>query len=125
MMLLPASVSEPTADLDDDALLAQCEVESLRASGPGGQHRNKTETAIRLHHTPTGIVAGASERRSRMQNLGVALDRLRALLKAHFAPPPPPRRKTRPSRASRVRRRVAKANRGQVKQTRRPPGGED
>lgn len=118
-------MSDPTVELDDDALLGQCEVENLRASGPGGQHRNKTETAIRLKHLPTGLVAGASERRSRQQNLGVALERLRALLKAHFAPPPKPRKKTRPSYASQVRRRTAKANRGQVKQTRRAPGGDD
>lgn len=110
---------------DDDALLAECEVESLRASGPGGQHRNKSETAIRLRHVATGIVAGASERRSRAQNLSVALGRLRAALRAHFAPPPPPRRATRPSHASRLRRRASKAQRGQVKSLRRSPSDDD
>jgi len=103
------------ADLDDDALLAQCEVEFVKGSGPGGQHRNKTETAVRLIHRPTGIRAQASERRSQGQNLGVALERLRALLAKHFAPPPKARRPTRPSRGAKERRLKAKAVRSSVK----------
>ena len=47
-------------------------IQFLRASGPGGQHRNKTETGVRLRHIPTGIVVTATERRSRRQNLEVA-----------------------------------------------------
>jgi ribosome-associated protein len=100
---------------DDDALLAACDVEFTKGSGPGGQHRNKTESAVRLRHRETGIVAQASERRSQSQNLGVALDRLRVLLAAHFAPPPPPRRKTRPTWGSQQRRLVGKKVRSDVK----------
>ena len=43
--------------LTDRELQVQCRVETLRSSGPGGQHRNKTESAVRLLHLPTGLVA--------------------------------------------------------------------
>jgi hypothetical protein len=59
------------------ALLADCEVERLRRSGPGGQHRNKVETAVRLRHRPSGVTAMAAERRSQAANLAQALARLR------------------------------------------------
>lgn len=61
-------------------ILAECDVRRLRRSGPGGQHRNKVETAISLHHLPTGTRAEASERRSQAQNRSVALFRLRVNL---------------------------------------------
>lgn len=63
--------------LADDELLAQCRFERFRVSGPGGQHRNKTDSAVRLTHKPTGVIGYASERRSQHQNRGVALSRLR------------------------------------------------
>ncbi|MDE2966364.1 MAG: peptide chain release factor-like protein [Chloroflexota bacterium] len=63
--------------LDDDELLAQCRFERFRVSGPGGQHRNKTDSAVRLTHEPTGVVGFASERRSQRQNRSEALARLR------------------------------------------------
>ena len=68
------------AALDDDALLRQCDETRTRRSGPGGQHRNKVETAVILVHRPTGIGAEASERRSQAQNRTVALARLRLRL---------------------------------------------
>ncbi|MCC6579537.1 MAG: peptide chain release factor-like protein [Phycisphaeraceae bacterium] len=71
------------ASLDDPALLAQCQTIRGRASGPGGQHRNKVETAIRLRHKPTGIEGAASERREAARNLAVALFRLRVNLSLH------------------------------------------
>ncbi|GAL85606.1 peptide chain release factor H [Sporocytophaga myxococcoides] len=51
--------------------------ESLRASGPGGQHVNKTESAIRAKHLPSGISVVASERRSQYQNKSEALEGLK------------------------------------------------
>lgn len=100
---------------DDDALLGECEVEAFRGPGPGGQHRNTSETAVRLRHGPTGLVAQATERRSRAQNLGKALERLRARIAAALAPPPPPRRATKPTRGSQERRHEAKRARARVK----------
>ncbi|MBT9556203.1 MAG: peptide chain release factor-like protein [Myxococcales bacterium] len=64
----------------DEALLADCEFRPGRASGPGGQHRNKTESAVTLIHRPTGGIGAASERRSQHENKAVALVRLRLTL---------------------------------------------
>ena len=61
----------------DAELLAQCRLERFRVSGPGGQHRNKTDSAVRLTHLPSGIQGYASERRSQHQNRSEALKRLR------------------------------------------------
>jgi len=63
--------------LEDAALLKDCHQERYRASGPGGQRRNKVETAIRLHHRPSGLVAQAEESRSPEENRRRALRRLR------------------------------------------------
>jgi hypothetical protein len=61
----------------DAQLLAQCREHRYRASGPGGQHRNKTESAIRLVHAPTSITVTATERRSQHENRAKAIERLR------------------------------------------------
>jgi hypothetical protein len=61
-------------------LLAECDVERTRRSGPGGQHRNKVETAVVITHRPTGVRAEASERRSQAENLAQATRRLRVRL---------------------------------------------
>ena len=66
--------------LPDDILLRGCLVRRFRHSGPGGQHRNKVETAIELIHEPTGVTAMATERRSQADNQKVALRRLRVNL---------------------------------------------
>ncbi len=68
------------AILGTESLLNECSVERTRRSGPGGQHRNKVETAIVLTHRPTGVQAEASERRSQPENLAVAASRLRIRL---------------------------------------------
>ena len=68
------------ASLDSSRLLQACDVRRTRRTGPGGQHRNKVETAIVLTHEPTGVRAEASERRSQAQNLRAAVFRLRVNL---------------------------------------------
>ncbi|WJX66768.1 hypothetical protein P8452_51290 [Trifolium repens] len=67
-------------DLTDDDLMRQCEMGTFKTSGPGGQHRNKRESAVRLKHLPTGIIAQASEDRSQHMNRASAIKRLRALI---------------------------------------------
>jgi len=69
--------SQHPAMLDEGALLAECETRRQRRSGPGGQHRNKVETAVVITHVPTGLQGEASERRSQEQNRKVAILRLR------------------------------------------------
>jgi hypothetical protein len=66
--------------LSDSQLLAQCEVDAYRASGPGGQKRNKTSSAVRLRHLPSGLMVIAEESRSQHENRARALRRLREAL---------------------------------------------
>jgi hypothetical protein len=63
--------------LDDTQLFEQCEFDRFRASGPGGQKRNRTNSAVRLRHRPTGLQAEANESRSQHENRARALRRLR------------------------------------------------
>src|SRR5882757_7022630 len=66
--------------LTDEQLLAQCEVDTYRASGPGGQKRNKTSSAVRLRHPPSGLLVIAEESRSQHENRARALKRMRQAL---------------------------------------------
>jgi hypothetical protein len=68
------------AHLSDERLLSQCEVDTYRASGPGGQKRNKTSSAVRLRHPPSGLIVIAEESRSQHENRARALKRLRQAL---------------------------------------------
>jgi ribosome-associated protein len=104
--------------LADEALLAECEETFFIGSGPGGQHRNKTESGVRLSHPPTGVTVTATERRSQLQNRGAALERLRARLEA-LAHQPRVRRPTRATRGSQERRLQTKKRAGRKKAERR------
>ncbi len=77
------------ATLDEADLLKQCRVGKGRGSGPGGQHRNKVETLVRITHVPTGLETHAGERRSATENRGVAIRRMRLLLAAQVRTPVP------------------------------------
>src|ERR1041385_2170885 len=63
--------------LSDTQLLQQCELDTYRASGPGGQKRNKTSSAVRIRHLPSGLIVIAEESRSQHENRAKALKRLR------------------------------------------------
>lgn len=78
------------AALDNADLLKACDETRTKRSGPGGQHRNKVETAVVLVNRPTGISAEASERRSQTENRAVALNRLRLKLALEYRTPANP-----------------------------------
>src|SRR5437660_11005614 len=75
-------------DLNDEQLLAQCEIDTYRASGPGGQKRNKTSSAVRVRHLPTGVIVIAEESRSQHENRAKAFRRLRQALYLQLRDPP-------------------------------------
>ncbi|MGO8971582.1 MAG: peptide chain release factor-like protein [Myxococcaceae bacterium] len=104
--------------LGDEGLLQASLETFFIGSGPGGQHRNKTASAVRLLHPATGLSVTATERRSQAQNRAVALRRLRAALRA-LSHVPRVRKPTRPSRASKERRLAAKRHHARAKATRR------
>ena len=95
----------------------EVEITYVKAGGPGGQHRNKKETGVRMVHKETGIIVNATERRERPQNLALAWDRMEAALKKHRFKPKP-RRPTRPTKASVKRRLEEKTRRGRLKRGR-------
>jgi protein subunit release factor B len=115
MIVLPES---------DEELLRECEVETFRSSGPGGQHVNKTESAVRLRHVPTGIVVSAQQERSQHVNKAICLRRLREKVdKLNYRAPK--RVPTRPTRGAKERTLEAKARRSRVKRLRSKPRGDD
>lgn len=91
------------AALDDDHLLAECDQKFLRRSGPGGQNRNKVETAVILHHRPSGLTSEANERRSQGENRREALRRLRFSLAIEVRRPVDPLAPPSPLWRSRLR----------------------
>lgn len=102
---------------DDEALLAECDVSYFRSSGPGGQHKNKTMSSVRLHHRPSGLVVIGKRERSQKRNLEAALERLRERIRRALEKPKP-RKKTKPSPAARERRLEEKRKQARRKQDR-------
>ena len=106
--------------VDRETLEKEVRITFFRAGGPGGQHRNKTETAVRLFHPKSGITVTASERRSQARNRDLAFERLAARLRARARRRKPRVPTRKPRRADRARL-DQKRMRADTKRTRRPP----
>ena len=117
-------MTEERYPTDREALERDSDVEFFIASGPGGQHRNKVETGVRLLHRPSGIVVTATERRSQHANREVAFQRMAERLEEQQKVAIP-RKPTRPSAASRQRRLEEKRHAGQIKKHRSLPPMKD
>jgi len=104
----------------DEALLAECRVETFRSGGPGGQHQNTTESGVRVVHLPTGIRAVSREQRSQHRNRAIALQRLRERLNERNQTPRP-RVETQIPKREQERRLESKRHRSRTKRLRRPP----
>jgi protein subunit release factor B len=108
----------------DDDLLRECEVETFRAGGPGGQHVNKVETAVRLTHTRSGVVVTCREERSQHRNKMTCLRKLREEIeKLNYRPAT--RVPTRRTRGAKERTLEEKARRARVKRLRGKPSSDE
>jgi protein subunit release factor A len=110
----------PPYALDARSLAAVTRVDIYTGGGPGGQNRNKTQNAVRLHHEPSGLVVTATERRSLEANREAAFERLREKL-AKLNHVPKKRTKTKPTKGSVKRRLAAKTDQSRKKADRRRP----
>lgn len=104
----------------DEDLLRQCEVETFRSSGPGGQHVNKTESAVRLRHVPSGVVVTSRQERSQHRNKAICLQRLRKKIE-QLSHRPATRIPTRVSRSARKHTLEEKVRRSEIKRLRSKP----
>lgn len=111
----------PESDAD---LLRECEIDTFRASGPGGQHVNKTESAVRLKHLPSGVVVTSRQERSQHQNKALCLRRLRQKIE-RLNYRPAARVPTRLPRSAKNRTLEAKARRSQLKRSRSKPSPDE
>lgn len=107
-----------------EELARDCEVQVFRATGPGGQGVNTTDSAVRMKHRPTGIVVTARESRSQFQNRASCLRKLRAELERRGRPPRR-RVKTKVPLRSRQRRLNDKHFKAIKKANRRKPGSDE
>ncbi|MFN7927392.1 MAG: peptide chain release factor-like protein [Blastocatellia bacterium] len=104
-------------ETDRAALERDSAMEFFVAGGPGGQHRNKVETGVRLTHHPSGVVVQATERRSQSANREAAFERLAEKL-IEMQKVRKPRRATKPSAAAKAARLENKKRKSEIKQTR-------
>ena len=114
---MDATTPHPKYSLERDVLESEVRLDTFRASGPGGQHVNKTNSAIRLTHVPSGVVVIAQDSPSQFRNKEIAFTRLIEKLK-RLNHVPKKRFATKPTRASKERRIGEKKTRAVVKTTR-------
>jgi ribosome-associated protein len=114
----------PPYSLDRNALEREVVVEVFRASGPGGQHVNKTQSALRLTHLPSGVVAMSQDSPSQFRNRETAFKRLIERLK-RLNHVPKKRVATKPSFGSKQRRIETKKLRASTKRTRARVKGDE
>jgi protein subunit release factor B len=107
----------PNYATDRASLERDCDLEFFVAGGPGGQHRNKVETGVRLTHRPSGMVVTATERRSQSANRDAAYERMAAKLD-QAQRVRKPRRVTKPTAASQQKRLQEKRAQSALKRTR-------
>jgi len=112
-----APLLPPPYTTDRDVLEREVEVDVFRASGPGGQHVNRTESALRLTHPPSGVVVVAQDSPSQHRNREIAFERLIERLE-RLNHVPKKRVPTKPTRASKKRRIEQKKGRGAIKRGR-------
>lgn len=108
----------PPYALSRAVLAREVRVDTYRSSGPGGQHVNRTESAVRLTHGPSGVVVTASDTRSQARNRELAFERLLERLR-RLNRVPKKRVPTRPSARAKARRLEGKRQRGEIKRNRR------
>jgi protein subunit release factor B len=105
---------------DDAALISECTVTTFRSSGKGGQHVNKTDSAVRIRHEKSGIVVTCQRERSQYLNKKNCLEKLRVKLE-RIMEEKPPRISTKIPKAKKIKRRVEKKLQGQKKTLRQKP----
>jgi protein subunit release factor A len=107
----------PPYALDRETLEREVEIDVFRSSGPGGQHVNKTNSALRLTHWPSGVAVVAQDSPSQHRNREIAFERLAERL-ARLNHVPKKRVATKPTRASKKRRIETKKHTGERKRLR-------
>lgn len=110
----------PKKPVDHSSLISNCDIETFRAGGRGGQHQNKTESGVRIRHRPTGVTVVCRDERSQHQNKRRAFSVLQKRIK-RLTQKKKQRISTTIPLAGKVKRRETKRIRAKKKQMRKRP----